>query len=206
MRTRIGSLAVVMLLAAFLASPAAQYLHAADAPVITQTQTDYTNMLLTISGANFGTTQGTGSVQLADIALTVQTSLPQKIVAQLPGDVLPGSYLLTVTVPAKRTSLAVSLDITLGAEGPPGPKGDTGPQGPQGIQGTQGEQGPPADLSAYYTKAQVDALLALVRKTIPVFTQVSAGKDFSCGLKAAGTVECWGYILAGQCTPPSPFG
>ena len=91
-----------------------------------------------------------------------------------------------------------------GDMGPQGLKGDTGPQGPQGLQGPEGPQGvagppgpagpegPPgsaADLSNYYTKAQVDAMLAAA---VPKFTSIDAGIDSTCGLTSLGDILCWG--------------
>ncbi len=39
------------------------------------------------------------------------------------------------------------------------------------------------------------------------FVQVSAGGNYSCGLRADGTVACWGFNGVGQATPPAslPF-
>jgi len=33
------------------------------------------------------------------------------------------------------------------------------------------------------------------------FTQVSAGGDYSCGVKADGSLACWGYNDYGEVTP-----
>lgn len=104
------------------------------------------------------------------------------------------------------TGHAAFLDISfVGAPGPQGPKGDpgfmgfTGPAGPQGIQGAQGIPGTTPDMSAYYLKTQIDAILAPLKASIPKrFTQVTIGSAHSCGLKSDGSVACWGDNSAGQ--------
>jgi hypothetical protein len=42
------------------------------------------------------------------------------------------------------------------------------------------------------------------RVTVPggSFTQVTSGWDFSCGLRAGGAVECWGWHAANETDPP----
>ena len=35
------------------------------------------------------------------------------------------------------------------------------------------------------------------------FTQLAAGGDYTCGLRADGSVTCWGYNSSGQAAPPS---
>lgn len=105
---------------------------------------------LVIRGANLAEPNGAPpAVMLADQPLTVDTAVADQIIAILPNDLQPGSYLLTVSrgagVPLNDT-FEVTIGAT-GAEGPPGPTGATGPaglpgpQGPQGMQGTQGPQG-----------------------------------------------------------------
>ena len=108
------------------------------------------------------------------------------------------------------------LDITLGGQpGPQGPRGDPGPAGPMGPVGPKGPAGatgpvgpsgapgPAPDLSALYTKSQVDALLAEMRAELPGFIHVAAGGRHTCGLKRDGTVACWGSNQYGQSTPPA---
>lgn len=56
---------------------------------------------------------------------------------------------------------------TQGLQGPKGDKGDTGIQGIQGVAGPQGPQGPASDMTAYYSKAQVDAMVASVASQLP---------------------------------------
>lgn len=58
------------------------------------------------------------------------------------------------------------LQGPMGPQGPQGEKGSVGPQGPQGETGPigpagpQGEAGPAPDMSNYYTKEEVDELIA----------------------------------------------
>ncbi len=39
--------------------------------------------------------------------------------------------------------------------------------------------------------------------TVPVYRQVSAGTDYTCGLKVDNTLACWGDNGNGQATPPA---
>jgi hypothetical protein len=72
------------------------------------------------------------------------------------------------------------------------------PQGPKGDPGTG------SDLSSYYTKAEVDALIApLLAIAAPRFTQVSAGKNHTCGVRGGGTVSCWGSNEFSQSSSPA---
>lgn len=91
----------------------------------------------------------------------------------------------------------------MGAPGPQGPAGPQGPQGPTGPQGPQGAPGPAPDLSTYYTRSQVDALLGGLNARLPAFTKIVGGGMHSCGLKRDGTVACWGLDLSRQSTPPA---
>lgn len=54
----------------------------------------------------------------------------------------------------------------VGAKGDPGAPGPAGAPGPQGDPGPKGDTGPAPDLSVYYTKAEVDALIAAVQAQI----------------------------------------
>ena len=63
------------------------------------------------------------------------------IVASLPIDLLPGSYLLIVQSGPGAIRID-SMDVTVGAVGPHGPQGATGPTGPQGLSGSVGPAGP----------------------------------------------------------------
>jgi len=61
------------------------------------------------------------------------------------------------------------------------------------------------DMTSYYTKAEVDALLAGIKAMLPTrCTQVAAGFDHTCGGKKSGTVACWGLNEFGESTPPHP--
>jgi hypothetical protein len=117
-------------------------------PVITHTEVDYSNMTLYAYGSNFGTKKPI--VKLGDDQLVLLSWHPGEIVAQLPSDIVPGSYRLTLfcTFHHHYKNLEASLCVTIGAEGPPGepgpqgPMGLTGPPGPQGPEGPQGPVGP----------------------------------------------------------------
>ena len=103
--------------------------------------TDYTNLLLNISGSNFGSQVGT--VKLGGSTLTVVSWSAGRIVANLPATTVPGMYLLVVTI--KPLPLIAVADVTLGAVGPQGvvgPQGPAGPQGPTGLPGVAGAPGP----------------------------------------------------------------
>jgi hypothetical protein len=102
---------------------------------------------MTIAGENFGSTTPTVRLEGKQLVVESFSSATQTIVAFLPAELNPGTYLLTVTTGGGSSNTTES-DITIGAVGPPGPKGDkgdkgdTGAIGPQGIQGPQGEIGP----------------------------------------------------------------
>ena len=112
-----------------------------------------------------------------------------------------------------------------GPQGPLGPQGAPGPAGSAGANGTSctvtqynsgatiscadgttatvynGAQG---DMTQYYNKAEIDALLATILAMIPPvrYTQVAAGWRHTCGVKTDGTVACWGDDRYGKSTPP----
>ena len=103
-------------------------------PVINEANADNTNSLLYISGQNFGTNHY--SVLLGNTTLTIKSWSAYQIVANLPTNITPGSYLLTVYT-GKVLPFAV-MAVTIGGQGPqglPGPKGDKGDQGFQGAKG-----------------------------------------------------------------------
>lgn len=109
---------------------------------------------LYVNGANFGTS--IPALKLNDAALEVLTSTATSIVAKLPANISPGSYLLTVANGPSVTQ-SDAFNVTIGAVGPagptgpqglPGPTGPVGPQGIQGIQGVQGVPGPKGDMGA----------------------------------------------------------
>jgi len=67
-----------------------------------------------------------------------------EIVAELPAGYQPGTYRLTVSRGRGSVDRA-SVDLTIGAVGPPGAKGDQGTQGEQGVPGPVGPPGPKGD-------------------------------------------------------------
>ena len=56
--------------------------------------------------------------------------------------------------------------------------------------------------------SRAGAVTTPARSTPPagIFTSVSAGGDHTCGMKADGTVVCWGKNTSGEATPPAGFG
>jgi len=111
-------------------------------------------------------------VTLGEIGLLTITGTPTDtmIVAQLPGLIEPGDYLLTVSTFSG--TRVVEYDLTIpavggadgedgadGAVGPPGPPGEQGPQGepgeqgPEGKKGRQGETGPAWLSGIHVTKS-----------------------------------------------------
>ena len=106
--------------------------------------------IVTINGANLADVSASfvgGSypvVLLGDQGmLNVTSSSDSQIVADLPGGLADGDYLLTVMRAPMGEGVTGTYDLTIGAVGPIGPTGPTGPQGDQGPQGDPGPQGCP---------------------------------------------------------------
>ena len=113
-----------------------------DGPRILQADADTSNLF--IHGTGFGTKNGT--VTLGGQRLGVASWSPTDIVAVVPQNLLPASYLLTVT-PAHGRCVRAAFDVAVGAGGqgsvgPPGPVGPAGPAGPRGATGPAGAAGP----------------------------------------------------------------
>src|SRR5678816_3453393 len=106
-----------------------------DGPRILRADVDSSNLF--IHGTGFGTKNGT--VTLAGQRVGVASWSPTDIVAVLPSNLLPASYLLTVT-PARGRCVKAGFDVAVGAgtQGPPGPVGPAGPAGPPGPVGATG--------------------------------------------------------------------
>ncbi len=150
MRTIIKCGVLIIVLSALMVIPATVF--GDILPLITETEVVYddTNMIMVkinIFGHNFGATVGT--VKLGDTPLQVENWFPQEIVAKLPHDIGPGSYLLVVTVPTRLLPLVAALGVTLGAEGPQGEPGRPGPAGPAGLAGAAGPPGPAGTFSCF---------------------------------------------------------
>lgn len=144
--TTTGLFASLLLLWAMLVSTAA----VAAAPPgghlnVTEVLVDDPNnpTQLVIIGSDFLLGPAPLVVTLGDFgALTILgTPSDSLIEAQLPANIVPGDYLLTVARGAGQ-SQNDEYDLTIGAVGPQGPQGETGPQGAQGPQGPQGVPGP----------------------------------------------------------------
>jgi hypothetical protein len=119
-----------------------------ESPAITHTEIDYSTMTMVVYGSDFGTKRPV--VKLGDAQLQVLSWRPERVTAQLPLDIAPGSYNLTLFCTFRHhcKTLEASLSVAVGAQGPqgepgpPGPMGLTGPAGPQGPQGPEGPEGP----------------------------------------------------------------
>jgi hypothetical protein len=137
---RIKWLAFIMVLLALTVTPAtvfAQYDR--PSPVITHTEIDYSTMTIYVYGSDFGTRKPI--LKLGDIQLVVLNWRAGQIAAQLPSDLAPGSYSLTLfsTFHHHNKMLEASLSVAIGGEGL---QGEPGPQGPMGLTGPAGPQGP----------------------------------------------------------------
>ena len=98
---------------------------------------------LVITGHNFNN-GGDVALTLGGTPLSVILQEETRIIAEIPADVLPGSYVL-IAWTGNGSVREDSMDVTIGAEGPRGEQGLQGVQGEQGPQGPQGEQGPKGD-------------------------------------------------------------
>ena len=151
-----AALSLVLVLACFALVTSsvslAQGAPAAQRPTIVSTDANFQTNQITIAGSNFGTPKP--SVTLDGHAVTVVAHTPTTAVVDMPSNLAPGAYLLTLK--NMSDGLTVSFDITLGVvgpQGPQGPQGSQGPQGPQGAQGPQGQQGPQGagiSMSVFY--------------------------------------------------------
>lgn len=110
-----------------------------DWPQILHADADGANLF--IHGTGFGTKNGT--VTLGGQRLGVASWSPMDIVAVMPTNLLPASYLLTIT-PSRGRCVKAGFDVALGVgtQGPPGPPGPIGLTGPAGPIGPAGPQGP----------------------------------------------------------------
>lgn len=106
-------------------------------PIVYDATVDPNANTLTLTGVDFGPSP---TVTLGGVLpLTVQSFSSTQIVAALPSNLAPGSYLIF----AKFTNFTVAVfEATVGAVGPRGPAGPQGAQGPQGLTGATGAVGP----------------------------------------------------------------
>ena len=114
---------------------------AAQKPLIVSTDANFQTNQITVTGSNFGTPEP--YLTLDGHAATVVTHTPTTVVIDIPSNLAPGAYLLTLK--NMSDDLTGSFAVTLGSVGPQGAQGSQGPQGPhgpQGPQGAQGQQGP----------------------------------------------------------------
>lgn len=135
------TVAVSFLFSCFLLASnalAVQPLEVSDAYV------DETTNELIITGSNLNN-GGAVELWLGGFALTVVSQDDTRIVADLGGVTMPGSYQLVVTTGGGTVRHDDFDGVTIGAEGPQGIQGEVGAQGDQGPQGEQGPQGPKGD-------------------------------------------------------------
>ena len=133
-------IAFIMVLSAFTVTPATVFAeYDRPAPVITHTAIDYSTMTIYVYGSDFGTRKPV--MKLGDTQLVLLSWHPEWITAQLPSDIVPGSYSLTLFCIFRHhhKMIEASLSVAVGAEGP---QGEPGPQGPMGLTGPAGPQGP----------------------------------------------------------------
>jgi len=97
---------------------------------------------ITVTGENFDIGPDPTTVSLGGFGnLNITTNTGNLIIADLPGGIPAGDYVLSVSSgPGKRKNDEKS--ITIGAQGPQGDMGDPGTPGDPGDQGDQGDQGP----------------------------------------------------------------
>ena len=89
---------------------------------------------ITIKGTGLQPASGKPTVSLGSLMLYVGSNFSNvQIVADLPGNLKPGTYNLEVTANG-----ATNFDVTIGGGGPAGPAGPAGAAGPAGPQGTPG--------------------------------------------------------------------
>lgn len=133
-------IAFIMVLSALAVTPATVFAeYDRPTPVITHTAIDYSTMTIYVYGSDFGTRKPV--MKLGDTQLVLLSWHPEWVTAQLPSDILPGSYSLTLFCTYRRhhKMTEASLSVAVGAEGP---QGEPGPQGPMGLTGPAGPQGP----------------------------------------------------------------
>jgi len=94
---------------------------------------------LVITGHNFRN-GGEVALTLGGTPLKVISHEETTIIAEIPADVLPGSYVL-IAWTGNGSVREDSLDLTIGAEGPQGPQGPAGADGQDGTDGTNGQDG-----------------------------------------------------------------
>jgi uncharacterized protein YkwD len=117
--------------------------------LVLEAQADLQAGLLIVRGQNF-LWHGDEAVaaSLARVPLYLLNVIETQLVAQLPLDLQPGTYVLEVSrgpAAVQRDTLALTIGVVgpQGAEGPPGDPGPVGPRGEPGSPGPAGAQGPP---------------------------------------------------------------
>lgn len=110
--------------------------------VIDHAAVNFMSNTLKIQGENFMDAKGkrVPSAFLGRLLLNTSLVSPTLIVATLPANAAPGTYLLIVTNGPSDQDFD-SFDVVIDAVGAQGPKGDPGPQGPTGLQGPKGDNG-----------------------------------------------------------------
>ena len=141
MNTMKSILAGMVVLAVVQVANAVEPLEMINAIVIEAEEPDAPDQLV-LTGRNFDNGKEM-QITLGGTPLQVLELTTNVILAEIPADVLPGSYVL-IAWSGGGSVREDSMDITLGAqgaEGPTGPEGPEGPQGEQGLPGPKGDQG-----------------------------------------------------------------
>src|SRR3972149_3564023 len=109
-------IAFIMVLSAFTVTPATVFAeYDRPAPVITHTAIDYSTMTIYVYGSDFGTRKPV--MKLGDTQLVLLSWPPEWVSAQLPSDIVPGSYNLTLVCTSRHhhrmteASLSVAIEV-----------------------------------------------------------------------------------------------
>ena len=217
-------IAVIMTFSALTVFPAAVFAesHWQASPVITHTEVDYSTMIIYVFGSDFG--NRTPILKLGDTQLVVLNWRAGQIAAQLPLDIAPGSYNLTLfsTFHHHNKMLEASLSVAIGNEGlqrepgpqgpmgltgPAGPQGPAGPAGPIGLTGAAGAQGP-TGISGAVGSIGPQGPQGLIGLTGPAGPQGAAGPAGPVGpIGPQGLIGLTGPVgPQGAAGPPGPIG
>jgi hypothetical protein len=127
-----------------VASPTAVLAQEQLIPIVNAVSENVAGTTITIAGTGFGTR--TPTVNLAGKNLTVVGYSDTVVTANLPAEIAPGAYLLTVQ--NNLTRLVTLFTAAIGQIGPQGAPGLPGAQGPAGPAGTPGLPGSPGPAGA----------------------------------------------------------
>jgi hypothetical protein len=177
---------------------------------------------ITIVGENFLSGARTPTVTLGeftDALVVLGTPTANEFVVMLPANVLPGDYLLGVSIGRWRHQ-SDEFNLTIAAAGPQGEAGPAGPQGetgPAGAAGASGNQGAPGAAGASGPGGPGGAQGPAGAQGIqgeqgPVGLQgnlalagmMCAAGEFLQGFDASGQIVCMAPADDGTGDPPPP--